>query len=86
MCAQGLPRNLGGLVVSVNNNGAGLAVIQPRSPGGCVPLSRRERTRGRTTVLAGESEMKPVEKDGEESELPATYDEGEPTRRDPSEG
>lgn len=40
----------------------------------------------RTRVRAGEPEAKLVRTDGEESESPTTCDEGEPTRRDPSEG
>ncbi len=64
----------------------GVAVIQPRLVGGIVPLTDESKPEARSAVPTSEHKAKLVGMDDEESESPATCDEGEPSRWDPSEG
>lgn len=84
---QGFPRNLGDLAVSLERHHGARGSRDPaQACGRQLVAARGSERKTSARVRAGEPAAKPVRKAGEESESPTTCDEGEPTRRDPSEG
>lgn len=88
-CEQGLPGNLGGLVVSVRDEEPvrGEPVDQNPGTSGGVRSAAGGEDRALWMVSGGEGRPEPTETDGEASErLQSTDEAGELTREDPVEG